>query len=398
MRLGEIASVQTGPFGAQLHQNDYVKSDGTPIVTVEHLSERGLLHKNLPLVSNHDKERLNKFLIKTGDVVFSRVGSVDRSSLVSMNEDGWLFSGRLLRIRLYGNIVANLYLHYFFCTSGFKNYIKSMAVGGIMPSLNTHILNRVYIFYPPLAEQKTIASLLQAWDAAIEKTDALIVAKERQFAWLVKSLISDQVENPYWNKITLGQIGIISSAGVDKKIVSGEQSVRLLNYLDVFNRNLIFSDQLSHIVTASDNKIRTCSIQKGDVFFTPSSETREDIGYSAVAMEDIDNAVYSYHIIRLRPVVDIDLLYSAYAFKAHRFYKQVTKFANGSGQRYFVSQSDFRETEITLPPLSEQKRIAHILNTAQKEIDILKVLAKKYRTQKRGLMQKLLTGIWRVQT
>ena len=57
VRLEEIASIKTGPFGAQLHQHDYVKADGTPIVTVEHLSENGLVHENLPLVADHDKKR-----------------------------------------------------------------------------------------------------------------------------------------------------------------------------------------------------------------------------------------------------------------------------------------------------------------------------------------------------
>ena len=99
VRLNTIASVKTGPFGAQLHQHDYVQSNGTPIVTVEHLNERGLIHKNLPLVSYDDKQRLSQYIIQEGDIVFSRVGSVDRSTLVSKDEDGWLFSGHLLRVR-----------------------------------------------------------------------------------------------------------------------------------------------------------------------------------------------------------------------------------------------------------------------------------------------------------
>ena len=92
--ISTIANVKTGPFGSALHERDYV-DDGTPIVTVEHLSEYGIKHQNLPLVSDTDRLRLRGYLLRVGDIVFSRVGSVDRNSLVSQNEDGWLFFGPL---------------------------------------------------------------------------------------------------------------------------------------------------------------------------------------------------------------------------------------------------------------------------------------------------------------
>ena len=108
-KLGDIASVQTGPFGSQLHNEDYV-SAGTPIVTVEHLGARKFSKQNLPLVSEVDKERLSKYTLHKGDIVFSRVGSVDRCSYVSQDEDGWLFSGRCLRVRS-GSLVYPLFLY-----------------------------------------------------------------------------------------------------------------------------------------------------------------------------------------------------------------------------------------------------------------------------------------------
>ena len=77
--LRELADIQTGPFGSQLHKEDYVEI-GTPIVTVEHLGKRVFSEQNLPLVSEADKQRLSKYLLAEGDIVFSRVGSVDRCS------------------------------------------------------------------------------------------------------------------------------------------------------------------------------------------------------------------------------------------------------------------------------------------------------------------------------
>jgi len=78
--------IQAGPFGSQLHQHDYVQF-GTPIITVEHLGENRILHQDLPRVSDEDKERLSKYILCKGDIVFSRVGAVDRRSLVRDAED-----------------------------------------------------------------------------------------------------------------------------------------------------------------------------------------------------------------------------------------------------------------------------------------------------------------------
>ena len=79
--LKDIADVQTGLFGSQLHKEDYVE-DGTSIVTVEHLGNKVFTEQNLPKVSDEDKERLSKYVLQEGDTVFSRVGSVDRCSYV----------------------------------------------------------------------------------------------------------------------------------------------------------------------------------------------------------------------------------------------------------------------------------------------------------------------------
>lgn len=64
IKLSELAAIQTGPFGSQLHKEDYVVH-GTPIVTVEHLGSRKFTEQNLPCVSDKDKERLKKYVLKT---------------------------------------------------------------------------------------------------------------------------------------------------------------------------------------------------------------------------------------------------------------------------------------------------------------------------------------------
>jgi type I restriction enzyme S subunit len=163
----EDGGVQTGPFGSQLHQEDYV-AVGTPIITVEHLGENRIIRSNLPRVSDEDKARLSRYSLQDGDIVFSRVGSVDRRALVRQEEDGWLFSGRCLRVRVDKKQICPQFLSWVFGLEGFKEHIRRVAVGATMPSINTKILSDIPVYYPPLAEQKAIAAVLGSLDDKIE--------------------------------------------------------------------------------------------------------------------------------------------------------------------------------------------------------------------------------------
>lgn len=144
--VGDFASVQTGPFGSQLHNEDYVES-GTPIITVEHMDGKYIAHRNLPLVSQNDVDRLRKYDLHTGDIVFSRVGSVNRAVMVSQHEDGWLFSGRCLRVRPYDPNTGSFFL-WWFNQPVIRQLVTASAVGATMPSINTSILNSIRIVFP----------------------------------------------------------------------------------------------------------------------------------------------------------------------------------------------------------------------------------------------------------
>lgn len=170
-QLKDIADIQTGPFGSQLHKEDYVE-DGTPIVTVEHLGNRVFTDQNLPRISDNDKARLSKYTLSTGDIVFSRVGSVDRCSYVDKSHDGWMFSGRCLRVRP-TEMVDALYLYYYFCLEGTKQFIRNIAVGATMPSINTKLLGEVKIALPNMNKQKQIAAVLSSLDDKIENNQKL---------------------------------------------------------------------------------------------------------------------------------------------------------------------------------------------------------------------------------
>jgi type I restriction enzyme S subunit len=177
-------------------------------------------------------------------------------------------------------------------------------------------------------------------------------------SYLEKLLQGVEVE---WK--TLGEIVDVSNIGVDKKINVNEKKVRLLNFVDVFNNQYISNKTPTMVVTASDRKIIDCDIKKGDVFITPSSELIDEIGFSAMAVEDFDNAVYSYHIMRLR-INDKKLILPAYLnflFSSSEVRKQIRLKAQGI-TRFGLTQPNWKAIQIPIPPLSVQKEIVRILD------------------------------------
>ena len=375
------------------------KSQGIPLIRSQNVRVNRLDLSDVALIDQDQHNKMSGSKVVPGDVLLNITGaSIGRSCVVPHNVVESNVNQHVCIIRPKASIDAR-FLSLFLNSWFGQKQICSFQGGGSREALNFQQIGKFDIPTPPIPEQKAIAALLSTWDEAIEKTERLVKAKEMRFKWLLRELISEPrntQKGTEWKKVKLGDIGEICSAGVDKKLNNNEISVRLLNYLDVYRRDFVYSSELTHEVTAPKTKAEKCDIRKGDVFFTPSSEVRGDVAYSAVAMEDIANGVYSYHIVRFRLHENIDLLYRAYAFKSSGFFKQAYKYCEGSGQRYVISQSNFRKIEILLPTLERQKEIAEILSYSQREIKMLKQLADKYKTQKHGLMQKMLTGQWRL--
>lgn len=199
--LGDVAKSQTGPFGSQLHEADYVEK-GTPIVTVEHLGEIGFTTQNLPFVSQKDTERLSKFLLEEGDIVFSRVGSIDRSVYVKKEQEGWMFSGRCLRVRCDKSKINPRYLSFYFKLADFKKMMLNISVGATMPSLNTKLMDSIPLNLPSREIQDKIASLLDSIDSRIENNNKVnqeleSMAKTIYDYWFLQFEFPNEDGKPY---------------------------------------------------------------------------------------------------------------------------------------------------------------------------------------------------------
>ena len=262
---------------------------------------------------------------------------------------------------------------------------------------NGRTLSTVWIAVPPLPEQRAIAEALSDVDGLLSALDVLIAKKQAIKQAVMQQLLTGETRLPgfsrAWETKRLGEIGEISGAGVHKKVNPDEAPVRLVNYLDVYNKTILYSKDLMHEVSAKWEQVRNCAIEKGDIFFTPTSEVTDDIGRSAVAMEDIPDGVYSYHVVRLRLKMNWDFHFRAYAFDTNEFLNQASRQCEGSGTRYVISLPKFRAMTVQFPPkVEEQNAIATVLSDIDAEIAALEERRDKTRAIKQGMMQQLLTG------
>lgn len=287
------------------------------------------------------------------------------------------------------------FLEYFLKTK--KRYLNKTATNSAQKNINLEALKPLLIIKPDNDEQQKISSTISDIEKLINSLESLIQKKKNIMNGTMQELLTEKRRlcgfNKKWKTKSLAEIGEIAGAGVDKKIKDNEKSVRLVNYLDVYRNNFIDTNDLDHFVTAPIQQASRCSIKKGDIFFTPSSEMPTDIGVSAISLENISDACYSYHVVRLRLFENWDLKFRAYIFKTKNFLNQCERICEGSGTRYVITLKKFKNLEVKFPvDIKEQYAISQILFDMEMEIEYLKKQMVKYTNLKQAMMQKLLTG------
>jgi len=196
-----------------------------------------------------------------------------------------------------------------------------------------------------------------------------------------------------WQKISLGEIGCFSTSSVDKLIEANEYPVKLINYMDVYRHNrLNHSIEFMDVTASSIEKIKS-QVLMGDIIFTPSSETPDDIGYSAVVEDNMNCILHSYHTVRLRPSekTSLNVIFSSWFLNAEYVRNQFARKCAGS-TRYTLSLPAFKSTFCVLPcNIYEQQKIATILTSIDTAIKKTEALIHKCQQIKAGLMHDLFT-------
>lgn len=175
-----------------------------------------------------------------------------------------------------------------------------------------------------------------------------------------------------WEEFRLRYLGALDAGGVDKKINEGESLYKSVHYMDVYRGSLrnIFDSPNYLIVSATPQKRDKCILRKGDVLFTTSSETPNDIGHSCAIGEDLNDTLFGYHLLRLRVTDKIDFQFRKYLFGANYLRTWFSYRAVGM-TRYGISNIDFADARIMIPPIDEQKKISNYLDQKVSQIDDL---------------------------
>jgi len=170
--LGEACArgggdIQTGPFGSQLHVADYV-GVGIPSIMPQNIGDNRVIESGIARITPEDAKRLKRYLVRTGDIVYSRRGDVERRALIRETEDGWLCGTGCLRVRFGDGDVNRRYASYYLGHPSVREWIVRHAHGATMPNLNTSILSALPFVAPPIDVQNIIAHILGSLDDMIE--------------------------------------------------------------------------------------------------------------------------------------------------------------------------------------------------------------------------------------
>lgn len=284
VELQQIADVQTGPFGSQLKNEQYI-TGGTPVVTVEHLKDFRIIDFNYPSVTDEDKNRLSKYLLKQGDIVFSRVGSVDLSAFVKKHQDGWMFSSRMLRVRTNAFEVDSRFLSYYFQQKNFRDYILNISVGATMPSINTEILKAIPFSYPSLPEQKSIASILSSLDDKIDLLHRQNATLEKMAETLFRQWFVEEAKED-WETKKIKEVCLVITKGTTPTTLGKQFKETGINFVkaeSLTDSGGFILSKFAYIDSETDELLKRSRIQKGDILITIAGT----IGRIAYATEDI---------------------------------------------------------------------------------------------------------------
>jgi type I restriction enzyme S subunit len=302
---------------------------------------------------------------------------------------------------IYSQVFASYYINH-----KLKKDISKLAKGVSISNVYNSDLKTLFLNLPTLPEQTKIASFLSSVDKKLTQLKQKKVLLEQYKKGVMQKLFSQELrfkpdptealddengkEFPDWEEKKLGEIGAFQTSSIDKLSKVNEKEVFLVNYMNVYRHENVNNETIKsfQVVTAKDHQIESCNLKKGDILFTPSSETPDDIGHSVVIFEDLENAVFSYHLMRFRPNIKIDILYSHYFCNISSVLKQLTKLATGS-TRFTISVRSFSSVEISLPCLKEQTKIAHFLSAIDEKINHCQLQIEKTENWKKGLLQQL---------
>lgn len=298
----------------------------------------------------------------------------------------------------------NVDFYYQYLISQYEN-VRNLANSGGQKNLSGTIIKEIVVPIPPLQEQQKIAKILTTWDKAISTTERLIDNSQQQKKALMQQLLTGKQRllddsgvrfSGEWEEVSLNDIGATYTSLSGKTKEDFGQGKPYIPYMNIFNNTFIDinnMDLVKIIESESQNKV-----QFGDIFFTTSSETPQEVGMSSVFISKTKEDIYLNSFcfgFRPKSLDKISPRFMGYTLRSSAVRRSIAVLAQGA-TRYNLSKVQLLKVTIKLPSIDEQQKIATVLTNADREIELLQQQLADLQQEKKALMQQLLTGKRRV--
>lgn len=387
--IGPKGKIIGGPFGSDLTQDDYVAT-GIPVIRVAN-QVGTVVSGDFVFVSSEKAAKLKANIAKPGDILVvqrgSTYGKVSRIPL-DADFDRFVVCQSQMAITVDAATCSTEYVFQALRSSAYNKFIASEVIQTGQPHINLGILKRLKIPLPPLPEQRKIAEILRTWDEAIEKLEALRAANEGRYKALARRFF-DPCHPTFhgrpntWREFDLGGV-------CRERSQSGEENDRLLSI--TMNGGVIDRDAVGRKDTSTEDKSKYKLILPGDIGYNTMRMWQGVSGLSA--LRGIISPAYTV----VTPVPNRILgRYAAHLFKSRRMVFDFERYSQGlTSDTWNLKFPAFSKIRVFLPPIDDQEKLADTLDALTAEGAVIGKQVEALTRQKRGLMQKLLTGEWRV--
>jgi type I restriction enzyme, S subunit len=392
--LGDHAMFKTGPFGSALHRSDYVDG-GVPVVNPMQIVDGKILPTSAMSVTETAARRLSDFRLSEGNVIIGRRGEMGRCAFVRPEQHGWLCGTGSMIIRTGPSLDAR-FVQRILASPPIVAEIENASVGSTMINLNQGTLANLLIPLPPTrTEQAAIAEALGDTDALVDSSERLIAKKRKVKEGATQELLTARKRLPgfskEWVPVRLGELFTFKN-GLNKGKEFFGKGTPIVNYMDVFQHPAIRSSMLAGRVSLTDQELATFDVRMGDVFFTRTSETVDEVGIASVVLDDPNQTVFSGFLLRARPRNSrLCNDFKKYCFAPDYLRKQIISRASYT-TRALTNGRILSAVNLLVPEPAEQLAIAEILNDIDAELAGLEDKLAKAHQIKQAMMQELLTG------
>lgn len=390
VRLKDIGTFYSGLSGKS--KKDF--SDGNALLaTYRNIFNNPVLNldiKDTVVIGNGEKQNE----VMYGDILFTGSSETPEEagmSSVVMSEpkekiylNSFCFGFRL------NNIIEVLpsYMGHLLRSEPVRKAISKTAFGVTRFNINKNFLSEIEIPLPHLSIQREIVSVLDSFTTLIDKMKQEVVLRKKQMEYYSEKLFSFEGEECDWN--TLKELFVIKN-GLNKEKKDFGIGTPIINYVDVYKNRGLHKDDIKGLVNSNESELSRFKCTKGDVFFTRTSETKEEVGFPSVLLDDIENCVFSGFLLKATPITDkLDAHYCKYCFFTNQFRQEVEKRATLT-TRALTNSTSLYKISIPIPPLSTQRSIVSTLDAFEQYISKLERLITLREKQYAYYREKLLT-------